>query len=205
MSSFWGEPSGCPQLGLPIDMASSAAAAGGHYYGHLYDVFTAYAAFAAATAAASSHCEPPRAKKRKLDQSTTTTASSLVPSTSTSTTISSSTTSSSSTAASADTSRLIFDKRGHVTFRPYSDSLDSPRQTYYSLLEIHSPLSKSRSGLTGSLPTTKSHKGLSDLDYPEEKVPHQECTIGNLFPEVLSTIFEYLDVPAKGRAAQVRR
>ena len=56
MSNFWGEPSGCPQLGLPIDMASSAAAAGGHYYGHLYDVFTAYAAFAAATAAASSHC-----------------------------------------------------------------------------------------------------------------------------------------------------
>ena len=31
-----------------------------------------------------------------------------------------------------------------------------------------------------------------------------KTTIGNLFPEILSIIFEYLDVPSKGRAAQVR-
>ena len=30
-----------------------------------------------------------------------------------------------------------------------------------------------------------------------------KTTIGNLFPEILSIIFEYLDVPSKGRAAQV--
>ena len=32
-----------------------------------------------------------------------------------------------------------------------------------------------------------------------------KTTIGNLFPEILSIIFEYLDVPSKGRAAQVTR
>jgi hypothetical protein len=31
-----------------------------------------------------------------------------------------------------------------------------------------------------------------------------KTTIGNLFPEILSIIFEYLDVPSKGRAAQVK-
>ena len=41
------------------------------------------------------------------------------------------------------------------------------------------------------------------MNYTDDKVHHQECTIGNLFPEILSTIFEYLDVPAKGRVAQV--
>jgi hypothetical protein len=30
-----------------------------------------------------------------------------------------------------------------------------------------------------------------------------KTTIGNLFPEILSIIFEYLDVPSIGRAAQV--
>ena len=34
--------------------------------------------------------------------------------------------------------------------------------------------------------------------------PDRGCTIGNLFPEVLSMIFEYLDVQSKGRVAQVR-
>ena len=90
-----------------------------------------------------------------------------------------------------------------MTFRPYSDSLNSPRQTYLGLLETQSPLNKSRSGLTGFLPSNPSHQGLTSLNYTDDKVHHQECTIGNLFPEILSTIFEYLDVPAKGRVAQV--
>ena len=33
---------------------------------------------------------------------------------------------------------------------------------------------------------------------------HVKTTVGNLFPEILSIIFEYLDVASKGRAAQVR-
>jgi hypothetical protein len=191
--NFFGELCGDPRLVVPVDYGFEMASSAGHYYGHpFYDVFAAYAAFAAASSASTSACEPPRAKKRKLETSTSS-------STSTTTTTSSSTTSSYS---SADTSRLIFDKRGHVTFRPYSDSLDSPRPTFF--IETQSPLNKSRLGLTGSLPTTKSHKGLKDSESCEDKkVPHLECTIGNLFPEILSTIFEYLDVPAKGRAAQV--
>ena len=32
-----------------------------------------------------------------------------------------------------------------------------------------------------------------------------KTTIGNLFPEILSIIFEHLDVPSKGRAAQVNK
>ena len=36
-------------------------------------------------------------------------------------------------------------------------------------------------------------------------VQHERgCTIGNLFPEILSMVFEYLDVKSKGRVAQVR-
>jgi hypothetical protein len=151
----------------------------GHYYGHpvvFYDVLAAYAAFAAAT---SSQCELPRPKKRKLETAAT-----------------------SNPAASADTSRLIVDRRGHVTFRPYSDSLDTPRKAL--LVETQTTLSRSRAGLTGYLPASKSQEGLSSSRLCEDKkVQHLECTIGNLFPEILSTIFCYLDVPSKGRAAQV--
>lgn len=162
---------------------------GAGYYRHgLYDMFAAYAAYA--VAAASSQCEPPRAKKRKIE---TASASSSASSTSTSTL---------TTSASGDTSRLIVDRRGHVTFRPYSDSLENPRQPY--LIETQSPLNRNRTGFSGSFPAAKSSKGLPDSSCSEDKkVQHQECTIGNLFPEILSTIFEYLDVQSKGRAAQV--
>ena len=165
------------------------------FFGHnIYDVFAAYAAFAAA--AAGSQCEPPRAKKRKIEAPSTSTSSS----TSTST---SSSSSSASSMAAADTSRMMVDRRGHVTFRPYSDSLENPRQPF--LTETQSPQNRNRTGFSGSFPASKSLKGLSDSSCcDDKKVQHQECTIGNLFPEILSTIFEYLDVQAKGRVAQVQ-
>ena len=151
------------------------------FFGHnIYDVFAAYAAFAAA--AAGSQCEPPRAKKRKIEAPSTSTSSS----TSTST---SSSSSSASSMAAADTSRMMVDRRGHVTFRPYSDSLENPRQPF--LTETQSPQNRNRTGFSGSFPASKSLKGLSDSSCcDDKKVQHQECTIGNLFPEILSTIFE---------------
>lgn len=157
------------------------------------------AAYAAATTtttvAGSSTYEPSRAKKRKLDCMSTT---------------------------SSDTSGLLYDRRGHVTFRPYSDSLDSPHQTFFSLLETQLPLHKNRSGilklrmlrigyslknifsvsgLTGSNQPSKCHKGVSLHDNVEDK--DSGCSIANIFPEVLTTIFKYLDVQSKGRVAQV--
>ena len=164
------------------------------FFGHnIYDVFAAYAAFAAA--AAGSQCEPPRAKKRKIEAPSTSTSSSTSTSTSSS--------SSASSMAAADTSRMMVDRRGHVTFRPYSDSLENPRQPF--LTETQSPQNRNRTGFSGSFPASKSLKGLSDSSCcDDKKVQHQECTIGNLFPEILSTIFEYLDVQAKGRVAQVQ-
>lgn len=123
--------------------------------------------------------QPPRAKRRKVEVTAST------PMTSEST-----------------TTRLLFDRRGRVTFKPYSDiRLDSSLSNHVGECQ---PLKRR----LGEGPHTSGlnqgqHKGQASKK-AQIIQPDRGCTIGNLFPEVLSMIFEYLDVQSKGRVAQVR-
>ena len=100
------------------------------------------------------------------------------------------------------TTRLHHEKRGRngVTFKPYSDiRLDS--SSYSKGLrtrELQLPLKRKHDGLS-HIPTNKG----SVVKNTHVIQPDRGCTIGNLFPEILSMIFEYLDVQSKGRVAQV--
>ena len=101
--------------------------------------------------------------------------------------------------------RLYGTQRGRVTFKPYSDiSLDSSMCQGGSRPRGDCQLAglKRRHDGLHNLPphctqrsTTHSHTVVIQ--------PDLGCTIGNLFPEILSMIFEYLDVQSKGRVAQV--
>lgn len=132
----------------------------------------------AAAAAAAYDPQPPRVKRRKIE-------------------------------VEESTTRLFDGKRngrssGVVTFKPYSD------------IRLDSSLNSSglRTGRELQLPLKRrhGHDGLSHIPTQKGSVvkntqviqPDRGCTIGNLFPEILSMIFEYLDVQSKGRVAQVR-
>ena len=104
---------------------------------------------------------------------------------------------------SGDSTRL-FDRRGKVTFKPYNDiRLDSslstlPGEHYHQIKRRHLDGLRGTNGLHGL-------KQGSSLSKKTQVIqPDRGCTIGNLFPEVLSIIFEYLDEQSKGRVAQVR-
>lgn len=112
-------------------------------------------------------------------------------------------------------------KRGPVTFKPYSDNLP--------LREPALQIGGRRSEKNGALPTKKRKFGqrsglvLAEGDEgfsrgESEKVTRERVdkkktlekknelratTVDNLFPEILTNIFEYLDVQSKGRAARV--
>eukprot|EP00096_Caligus_rogercresseyi_P013859 TRINITY_DN6457_c0_g1_i1.p1 TRINITY_DN6457_c0_g1~~TRINITY_DN6457_c0_g1_i1.p1 ORF type:complete len:539 (-),score=131.84 TRINITY_DN6457_c0_g1_i1:255-1721(-) len=93
-------------------------------------------------------------------------------------------------------------RRGPVTFRPYSDSLvnastalESRPERYRTRKSTHhrgdqSP-SRREGGEQGS--STRSERSQEDSG----------TTVGHLFPEVLTLIFEYLDIQSKGRVARV--
>jgi len=103
--------------------------------------------------------------------------------------------------------RLSFDprSRGRVGWKPYSDiRLDqhgSPLASGGRLVrkgEDPRPLKtlgKRRHG------DSSNHGSTPNVVKNTQVI--QPCLIGNLFPEILSMIFEYLDVQSKGRVAQV--
>ena len=87
------------------------------------------------------------------------------------------------------------DRRRNI-FKPYSglESANHPRQSQL-------PLKRRNDGLPAIPNYNKGSVGSSRTHVIQ---PDRGCTIGNLFPEILSIIFEYLDTQSKGRAAQVR-
>ena len=107
------------------------------------------------------------------------------------------------------TTRLSYDprNRGRVGWKPYSDI----HGVNGSLASGGRLARKGEDLRPNGLKTLKRKHGES-LSHVNSNVvkntqvlqPDRGCTIGNLFPEILSMIFEYCDVQSKGRAAQVR-
>lgn len=96
--------------------------------------------------------------------------------------------------------RLLVDRRGRVTFKPYSDiRLDS-----CSSSQAGGECQPLKRKLGQPLHSPLHSKG-TKCKKAAVVQPDRGCTIGNLFPEILSMIFEYLDVQSKGRVAQVRQ
>ncbi len=138
--------------------------------------------------------EQPRAKRRKIEASPAEVQASNEP-----------------IMASITNTRLNRSSRG-VTFKPYSDiRLDNPNLRHCTSLHGtrgERPLQglKRRFDERGS-----GGHGVKSVDFANnlqnvvkgQKAHGNRSTIGNLFPEILSMIFEYLDVQSKGRAAQV--
>ena len=91
---------------------------------------------------------------------------------------------------------LWSDRRRNI-FKPYSglESATHPRIN-------QQPLKRRTDGLPAIPNYTKGSVGSSRTHVIQ---PDRGCTIGNLFPEILSIIFEYLDTQSKGRVAQVRK
>ena len=109
-------------------------------------------------------------------------------------------------AAAGDSTRLFLRGRNGITYRPYSDiSLGNsqsgsglPGEYFQPKKPRHLDGRRGTNGLNG-------HKQgqVGSLKKAQIIQPDRGCTIGNLFPEVLSIIFEYLDEQSKGRVAQV--
>ena len=108
--------------------------------------------------------------------------------------------------AAGDSTRLFLRGRNGITYRPYSDiSLGNsqsgsglPGEYFQPKKPRHLDGRRGTNGLNG-------HKQgqVGSLKKAQIIQPDRGCTIGNLFPEVLSIIFEYLDEQSKGRVAQV--
>ncbi|XP_040579571.1 F-box/LRR-repeat protein 14 [Lepeophtheirus salmonis] len=92
-------------------------------------------------------------------------------------------------------------RRGPVTFRPYSDSLGNTSQA----LESRPERSRTRkSHLNLDCSPSILENGECSSSYRAERAPEELGThVGHLFPEVLTLIFEYLDIQSKGRVARV--
>ncbi len=186
-----------PQGGAAAVSCYGTMAALDMWYGLSYSYLLADAAIAAASM---QYDNPPRAKRRKLEAAAAVSTSSasevkdvIVTSTNTRLTPS------------------YESRRGSVTFKPYSDiRLDSSLQRLSGRGEARQPL-KRRHGDNFNPDQNYADSIRKRLMYGpgvgnNTQVVQQEvgCTIGNLFPEILSMIFEYLDVQSKGRVAQVR-
>lgn len=96
------------------------------------------------------------------------------------------------------TTHLWPDRRRSINFKPYSGLESVPNHPRQSQL----PLKRRNDGLPAVPNYTKGSSGSSRTHVIQ---PDRGCTIGNLFPEILSIIFEYLDTQSKGRAAQVSK
>lgn len=96
------------------------------------------------------------------------------------------------------TTHLWSDRRRSINFKPYSGLESVPNHPRQSQL----PLKRRNDGLPAVPNYTKGSVGSSRTHVIQ---PDRGCTIGNLFPEILSMIFEYLDTQSKGRVAQVRQ
>ena len=102
-------------------------------------------------------------------------------------------------------------RSGLITFRPHSDILTSCLGTSGSCSksQLHRKKSdggelkkidnSSASAMAAALKNDLSHDMSNDCELYEDG----EGPISRIFPEVLSIIFEYLDLASKGRAAQV--
>ena len=92
-------------------------------------------------------------------------------------------------------------KRG-VTFKPYSDSLRNSKS--------HKKESRVQRGCKRrhdelSLAQDELHKSTTySQDADQDFTGQGKVTINHVFPEILTLIFEKLDVQSRGRAAQVR-
>ena len=113
------------------------------------------------------------------------------------------------TAAVGDSTRLfLHDRRRHgITYKPYSDISLGNSQSGSGLPGEYFNQPKKPRHLDGRRGTNGLHghkQGqVGSLKKAQIIQPDRGCTIGNLFPEVLSMIFEYLDEQSKGRVAQV--
>jgi hypothetical protein len=184
----------------PLSVAAIDMAVCGWYGLNYYSVLAAdVAAMAAVHSAAAANYDQQQqpatrsSRKRKVD----------IPSSSCCTT----------TSKESTTTRLqLFDRRGRVTFKPYSDiRLDSSLKSRARDCLLGGPPLKKRQGdFLRTVPGCSNfgfgrQKGLSGVLAKTQIIQQDrtDCTIGNLFPEILSIIFEYLDIQSKGRVAQV--
>lgn len=138
-------------------------------------------------------CDPPRPKRRKTNE----------------------------LSDSNTTSLGMLRNRGHVTFKPYSDDIESGcgcssdndhRRFLFLQLQPNQKRKKPRendqsgSGANEDNRNSNVRRRLKAGQVRErllEKKTVEKTTIGNIFPEVLAIIFQYLDVQSKGRAARV--
>ena len=113
-------------------------------------------------------CDPPRPKRRKTNE----------------------------LSDSNTTSLGMLRNRGHVTFKPYSDDIESG-------CGCSSDNDHRRFLFLQLQPNQRRLKAGQVRERLLEKKTAEKTTIGNIFPEVLAIIFQYLDVQSKGRAARV--
>ena len=105
-------------------------------------------------------------------------------------------------------------KSGLITFRPHSDILTSCLETKGNCSKTQQQRKKIENGelrkvdghiRTLMLSSHLSKNSLSNLlSRPLESREEGEGAISRLFPEILSIIFQYLDITSKGRVAQVK-
>ena len=116
-------------------------------------------------------------------------------------------------------SSALLRSRGRVTFKPYSDDIESGGSENFDrrrrLLRLQ-PQKRKSQGKSGQL----GDRGFYDncdydvddrvgqvkklkLETSSDKTLDNRKTVGNLFPELLTMIFEFLDVQSKGRVARV--
>lgn len=152
-----------------------------NWYGYYLPVLAAESAFAAA--AYDQHPQRLPTKRRKVEGQATMSTNTV------------------ETSAASTTRLFPFDgRRGRVTFKPYSDiRLDTTRS--HHARECQQPLKRRHGDYLHAIPIL--NKNGSVVKNTHIIHPDRGCTIGNLFPEILSMIFEYLDVQSKGRVAQV--
>jgi hypothetical protein len=111
----------------------------------------------------------------------------------------------------SETTTPTSNRSGLITFRPHSDLLTSCLETSAGASKSQQLRKKSEAGEArksdgGSAATAPSlsSKNLSSLlSSTAEAWEEGDGAISRLFPEILSMIFEYLDLSSKGRAAQV--
>ncbi len=165
------------------------------------------AAAAAAAAVSARDYEASRPKRRKLDPSLPPSAGAAA--------------ASAAAASDAPTTRLLR-SRGHVTFKPYSDDLESGGCCSFSVDDGNAISQRKRklgqaggsSGENGEVIAASYGSGeaaglrrrrLVEARERKRKAAEAatETTVRDLFPEIMAKIFSYLDVKSKGRAARV--
>ena len=107
----------------------------------------------------------------------------------------------------AETTTPNSNKSGLITFRPHSDILTSCLETSGSCSKTQQHRKKCENGETKKVECVLpilSKNNLSNLLSTKSEVWEEgDGAITRLFPEILSIIFQYLDITSKGRVAQV--